>query len=55
MPMWTALLDLSAEDLLPLAVLIVVIFLLKTGAVVAIGTGIKKLWQKLRDKKKTDA
>ena len=53
--MWTALYNLSVEDILPLIVLIVVIFVLKTGVVAAIGTGIKKLLQKCKDKKKTDA
>ena len=41
---------LSAADLIPVIVIALVIFLLKTGVLSAVLIGIKKLWELLRNK-----
>ena len=42
--------QLSAEDLLPLIIIVLVSFLIKTGILSGLLIGIKKLWEWLRRK-----
>ena len=44
--------QLTPSDLLPIAVIVLVSFALKTGILSALAVGIQKLWQRFRDKKK---
>lgn len=44
--------QLTPSDLLPIAVIVLVSFALKTGILSALAVGIKKQWQRFRDKKK---